>query len=54
MEVRRVTALRYYHEKVAPFRPLKEAKSVKKVMEKEKEPVRTLFIENKKVLLFFE
>lgn len=48
MEVRRQTALAYYYTVI---RPLKEQKTVKKV--KIKEPVRTLFIENKKVLLFF-
>jgi len=52
MEIRRRNALRYYHEKIAPFRPLKEPKKVKKV--KIKEPIRILSIENKHVIICFE
>jgi len=52
MEIRRRNALRYYHEKIAPFRPLKEPKKVKKETAKKK--VRILSIENKKVLICFE
>jgi len=48
MNTRRITALRYYHEKVAP---LKGPKKVK--IKKEKQKVRILSIENKTVFLFF-